>query len=611
MAIKGIISVNMCCSIVLCLIMISLVLALIFKNSSQYQMVLDISNNHKSTVILDIILDDYCPEENRILSNSYYQGTVDGCKCINTLRKGKCNQKDVFCYNVYKTDKKKLLFWRKSSLCLKKDNSSKYATFIENKKTNNKRKEKKNKKEEQINGYNYKALWTNAVKKGEDCPSGFKNCGVLDTTENVMCIDNKLSCPIKYVYISENIPDKELNAKEVTITPQDSALINDNLEFAKDINKNSLQSIINEENLFLADNTPDKLNYEIKNEHEQTKYIKLSDNKYIIFSNDNYFKEYYKDKNIIYAQNPIEFKTFEEEICANSSEYYKNAKGNYKLDYYPNGLDYVNKCSSISSKITSNYINNIINNLNYLSTSLEEQDKTKINKYYHDNRYNKLDTISKYEFYNNNIVLPLVENLPDYPLEEIKDININLYSRSFLGISKSCHESYANPDVLESYLYKISELNTFIILLIVLSFINFVILIMLLCSYNNMISYFFKLFVLLALFLITWYYINTFVVFSIDDRIYNCLDSILATTIRFIQNRNEKLFVFMNYYIYVLYTLSGIIIVLTILLLTIGNSGRHRLFNNDDEGFNIETNANNSIKYSDNLESKVEYKKIE
>jgi len=48
---------------------------------------------------------------------------------------------------------------------------------------------------------NYTYL-NDAILKDEECPFGKKNCGIIDSNENQLCIRNNLNCPINY--ISEN-----------------------------------------------------------------------------------------------------------------------------------------------------------------------------------------------------------------------------------------------------------------------------------------------------------------------------------------------------------------------------------------------------------------------
>ena len=56
----------------------------------------------------------------------------------------------------------------------------------------------------------YESLLTSSVKKGEPCPDNTKQCGILDTLGNIMCIDVNTDCPINLILVTEdnNIPSE-------------------------------------------------------------------------------------------------------------------------------------------------------------------------------------------------------------------------------------------------------------------------------------------------------------------------------------------------------------------------------------------------------------------
>ena len=43
-----------------------------------------------------------------------------------------------------------------------------------------------------------------SVKKGEHCKEGYKQCGILDSLNNTMCITVDEQCPINSIYITNN-----------------------------------------------------------------------------------------------------------------------------------------------------------------------------------------------------------------------------------------------------------------------------------------------------------------------------------------------------------------------------------------------------------------------
>ena len=42
----------------------------------------------------------------------------------------------------------------------------------------------------------YESLLKSSVLKGQQCPTDYKQCGVLDTLDNIMCVSKDVSCPI-------------------------------------------------------------------------------------------------------------------------------------------------------------------------------------------------------------------------------------------------------------------------------------------------------------------------------------------------------------------------------------------------------------------------------
>ena len=45
---------------------------------------------------------------------------------------------------------------------------------------------------------NYSYL-NDAISKDEECPEGTKNCGIIDSNENQLCLRNNLNCPVNYI----------------------------------------------------------------------------------------------------------------------------------------------------------------------------------------------------------------------------------------------------------------------------------------------------------------------------------------------------------------------------------------------------------------------------
>ena len=49
----------------------------------------------------------------------------------------------------------------------------------------------------------YESLLKSSVKKGEHCPTDYKQCGTLDTLDNIMCVKGNTPCPINLIVIDE------------------------------------------------------------------------------------------------------------------------------------------------------------------------------------------------------------------------------------------------------------------------------------------------------------------------------------------------------------------------------------------------------------------------
>ena len=52
--------------------------------------------------------------------------------------------------------------------------------------------------------YTYKYLTKNSVAYNEECNEGYKKCGLLDTMNNILCLENDEECPINLLTITNN-----------------------------------------------------------------------------------------------------------------------------------------------------------------------------------------------------------------------------------------------------------------------------------------------------------------------------------------------------------------------------------------------------------------------
>ena len=49
----------------------------------------------------------------------------------------------------------------------------------------------------------YQSLLEKSVQKGEKCPEEYKQCGLLDSLDNIMCIEEDKECPVNLIIVNE------------------------------------------------------------------------------------------------------------------------------------------------------------------------------------------------------------------------------------------------------------------------------------------------------------------------------------------------------------------------------------------------------------------------
>ena len=184
--------------------------------------------------------------------------------------------------------------------------------------------------------YSYLQLLNLSVSSTEECPSTLKQCGLLDTMNNKMCIDKDKECPINMLIYKK------------TADP------------------------------------PTEYNYTFKN-------VSFNDGSYLYYTNEA------TDHHILGR-----FRISDGDICINSEEY-NSVSTHYVLDYY----DY-NGC------------------------------KTEANGTFYDSKYIQLDSMNKYELYEQNGIIDIMKKLPNYPYEEFKSQTSYLYYGPYIGYNKEC-----------------------------------------------------------------------------------------------------------------------------------------------------------------------------
>ncbi len=467
---KGIISFIMTLTVIAIIVIVALSVLIYYETSHPTYLIQDILNNHNTPLVYDFEEDENCPRERRLISNIFYPGTVPGCKCPNDLKLDICNKRDIYCYDVSKTYSKDLLFWKEKPICIK------YGSIKEN------------------NFISYNKLWQNAVQYGQRCKEGFRKCGLLDTTNNVLCIRSNLPCPITKILVSDSLPNSD-------------------------------------NNLF--------------------KFINIKNNTFFTFSNEE-----------INTQINIEFKAFEEHPCVFSNELYHSTNGIYLLEKAQiNNL--VTKCSDLTSQTTDKILN-------------------RERSYEYDSRFNLIDSESKYYLYKDNTILPIIETLPGYPINGIKDISINLYSRSYIGVKRSCQESGITPQLIQSKLKKSNEIHFMALILIIISSILFITALVTIINYQSLDAFVLRLILVGIVTFGLYYFTNEYLFIHFTKSVYECLDDTFAEILGFIEEQNKQVNSIITYLFISLYSSCGLFTLLLLSLLFIGSSGRERLFSNED-----------------------------
>ena len=59
------------------------------------------------------------------------------------------------------------------------------------------------------NELNYESFYSNSVDKDKECDIGFKKCGILDSNNKIMCVEDITDCPINKILINYNSSSPE------------------------------------------------------------------------------------------------------------------------------------------------------------------------------------------------------------------------------------------------------------------------------------------------------------------------------------------------------------------------------------------------------------------
>ena len=125
-----------------------------------------------------------------------WPGTKSGCHCYTSLRPGTCGRRSP-CLNVRAIDPIPISFWRGMSFC----------------------------RQSGANWQNKSYLDLNISGTAAGCPVGSRSCGLIDSNDNHLCVENNISCPINSMKFYNS---KEYEAIKNTLRSEDKIIIASN-----------------------------------------------------------------------------------------------------------------------------------------------------------------------------------------------------------------------------------------------------------------------------------------------------------------------------------------------------------------------------------------------
>ncbi len=136
-----------------------------------------IENNIKASPIYSISLlkSDECNENEELFPIGYFAGAVDGKFYKGKITRGKCKKLVSKCRTIPEIIEFNMYKWDGNSFCVKRN--------IE---------------------YNYEYYLRNSVEYDSECEIGFKKCGILDTNNRKLCVEENNDCPINKMIIDNN-----------------------------------------------------------------------------------------------------------------------------------------------------------------------------------------------------------------------------------------------------------------------------------------------------------------------------------------------------------------------------------------------------------------------
>ena len=152
----------------------------------------ELINDLKKSPILDFSLNDnfYSPNGYYNIKLGKWEGSKIGCKCEKDIDEGECSEekKLIRCETLYPYPPEGYYYFRKNIFSAKRFD------------------------------INYKDLIKDNLifQKGSNCPKEMKKCGIIDSLDNILCMNQSGDCPINDIIIDnkekiENYTDIKLN----------------------------------------------------------------------------------------------------------------------------------------------------------------------------------------------------------------------------------------------------------------------------------------------------------------------------------------------------------------------------------------------------------------
>jgi len=348
--------------------------------------------------IEDIVITDKneCPPDYTSIIDSYnWNGNYEGCECtesgVSTFYI-KANCPSTKCINIEETQETVLNLWRGKNICLKRGDTS----------------------------YEKSDLLSKVqLIKGNGCPDKKKICGVIDTLDNLLCIDEKLSCPINYMKFIDEADIINYSKNNLTIKSTD-AVAKENVYLS--VFKNAtLKDIILKK--IASSDTGNQYNITAIGSNITLKLIKMNEDYKVAQLNDN--------KYFIYGNNVLETIP----LLSNSTKFDKIISVIFRVSL-------TTPCEDILKKPSADKFTKLVKNNFDFTCDEKVVDSKKVELF--DERYNMLDSYSLNQFFIDNSFADQFEKVfgkTSISLNKLnKDKTLKLYSRPYSGYLTSCNE---------------------------------------------------------------------------------------------------------------------------------------------------------------------------